>query len=129
LFDTEPEDLGIEDDPKYLSVSSVQLEEPVVAGQAYAFSFEARQVRGTFGGYTLELWGATPHTFDGGSRCGVATELLGTVEVPAEGVYCIDLVATGNHDYLLEVIRAGSRAGGDGGLLADLNYCPMAACP
>jgi hypothetical protein len=127
LFDNQPEDLGIPDDPKYLSVTSVELEEPVVAGQPYAFSFEATQVQGTFGGYTFELWGATAHTF--GGPCGVATELLGSIDVPAEGVYCLDFVATQDHDYWLKVLRAGSRAGGDGSLQSSLNYCPMATCP
>lgn len=129
LFDTEPEDLGITDDPRYLDVSSVELEVPMVAGQPYAFSFEAQQVRGTFGGYVFEIWGATEHTFDDGSRCGVATELVGSIEVPTEGVYCMDLVATQDHQYWLKVLRAGSYFGGDGSLQSDLNYCPMATCP
>lgn len=113
------EDLGLPDDPEVVDVFSRELREPVTAGQPYALSFK---VRGP--GHTFELWGATAHS-TAEFYCGVATELLVSREIPGEGSYCVDFVATQDHEYWLEVIRGG----GEGGLRTDINYCANTTCP
>jgi hypothetical protein len=120
LFFMSPADLGIPDDPTFIDVFSSELNVPVMAGQPYAKSF---RVRG--GSHTFELWGAGPHSPDD-FTCGVASELLVSVEIPGDGTYCVDFVATQNHDYWLEVIRG---RGGEGSLRTQINYCPNTMCP
>jgi hypothetical protein len=119
LFDADPEDLGVPDDSDYLAVFSTELAVPVVAGEPYAHSFRYQG-----DAHTRELWGATAHEATGFS-CGVATELLVSVEIAGDGVYCVDFVATQDHSYWFEVLRGG----GEGSIGTDFSYCPMTTCP